>query len=455
MNDTLTRMEDQEMKIKGTLLAILLIACLSVSASLSFAQTNPVYIPLGSALGALYTPDSGMFSHVGIIQSHPTSNNLGCGTDWANRGFMALCVNTRYFNSSGKENAIAWETIILDLKAAITFLKSQKGITKVVLLGPSGGGPLVTFYQNVAENGPSVCQGPNTFVQCDTTSLTGLPPADGIILNDGIPGYGFNALREINASVFNESRPDLVKSSLDPFDPKNGYNPNGSSTYSDKFKSQYFAAQAERMNNLIDSALQTRSLIDAGVSRFTDDDDFIIPRAGSGGGTGAANLIRLDLSLDCCTTRPQKLLKNDGTIVMEIVHSVRVANPGDAQTNKTFNNGSRQLTVRSFLSLRAARSTNSFDGIDITSNNNSTDYHLKTISVPLLVVSSGGHYFIPAGEKHFDAAKSQDKDYIVIEGAGHTGPECVPCESFPGQYANSLTNQMNYMRDWVNKPGRF
>jgi hypothetical protein len=159
-----------------------------------------------------------------------------------------------------------------------------------------------------------------------------------------------------------------VKPRLDPFDPKNGYNPNGSSTYSDKFKAQYFAAQAERMNNLIDSALETRSLIDAGVSRFTDDDDFIIARGGSSGGTGAANLIRLDLSLDCCTARPQKLLKNDGTVATQIVHSVRVANPGDAQTDKTFNNGSKQLTVNSFLSLRAVRATNSFDGIDITSN---------------------------------------------------------------------------------------
>src|SRR5258705_13989999 len=88
------------------------------------------------------------------------------------RIYGPLRVNSRYFNSSGKENAISWETIILDLKAAITFLKNQKGITKVVLVGPSGDAPMVTFYQNVAENGPSVCQGPNKFVQCDTNSLT-------------------------------------------------------------------------------------------------------------------------------------------------------------------------------------------------------------------------------------------------------------------------------------------
>jgi hypothetical protein len=439
------------MKIK-TLFAIV-VSFFSVSATLSFAQSNPRYIPLGPALGALYTPNSGVYSHVGVILSHPTANNLGCGTDWASRGFLTLCVNTRYYNNPGKETAISWETIILDLKTAVNFLKAQSGITKVVLVGPSGGGPLVTFYQNVAENGPTVCQGPNKFVQCDTNSLTGLPPADGIILNDAIPGFGAITLRQINGSVFNERRPDLVKPHLDPFDPKNGFNPSGSSTYSNKFKAQYFAAQAERLNKLIDSALEKRDLIDAGVYRYPDDDVFTIPRGGNP--AGPADLIRLDLSLDCCTTRPQKLLRNDGSIVTQIVRSVRVAHPEDAQANKTFNNGSALLTVRNFLSLRAARATNSFNGIDITSNNNSTDYHLQGISVPLLVVSSGGHYFIPAGEKHFDSAKSEDKDYVVIEGAAATGPECVPCESFPGQYANSLTNQMNYIRDWLNQTGRF
>jgi hypothetical protein len=225
------------MKLK-ILLALVLISYLSVSASLSFAQSNPRYVPLGSATGVLYTPDSGVYSQVGIIQSHPTSNNFGCGTAWASRGFMALCLNTRYFNN---ETAIRWETIILDIRAGINFIKSQPGITKVVLLGPSGGGPLVTFYQNVAENGTSVCQGSNKLVECDKT-LAGLPRADGIILNDGIPGYGVNAVVEINPSVFNERRPDLVKPELDPFDPKNGFNPNGSSTYSATFKALFCGA---------------------------------------------------------------------------------------------------------------------------------------------------------------------------------------------------------------------
>ncbi len=73
-----------------TLLVIFLISCLSVSASLSFAQSNPRYVPLGSATGVLHTPDSGVYSHVGIIQSHPTSSNFGCGTAWASRGLLEV-----------------------------------------------------------------------------------------------------------------------------------------------------------------------------------------------------------------------------------------------------------------------------------------------------------------------------------------------------------------------------
>jgi hypothetical protein len=421
----------------------------------AFAQSNPRYIPLGSATGALYTPNSGTYSHIGIVYSHPTSNNLGCGPEWASRGFLVLCLNSRYASGFTKETWVIWETVVLDVKAAVNFVKSQPGITKVVLVGPSGGAPFMSFYQNVAENGPAVCQGLNKLVECDATTLMGLPPADGLIINDGIPGYGILGVQNLNGAVRNETHPDQVDPKLDPFNPKNGYSANGSSTYSDKFKAQYFAAQAARMNKLIDMALQKTALMDGDAYRYPDDDSFPIAAAGTSGGAGAATLIRLDLSLNCCTTRPQKLLKNDGTIVTQIVHSVRVANPGDAQTNETFGTGTNNLTVRSFLSLRAVRATNSFDDIDISSNNNSTDYHLQNITVPLLVVSSGGHYFIPAGEKHYDSAKSQDKDYIVIEGAAHTGPECVPCESFPGQYANSMTNQMNYMRDWLNKPGRF
>jgi hypothetical protein len=103
------------MKITECPILILLIlgASVIVDHPPSLAQSNPRYVNLGSgALGALYAPDSGVYSHVAVLHSHPTANNLDCGTQWASRGFMALCLNTRYFNN---ETAIRWETIILDL----------------------------------------------------------------------------------------------------------------------------------------------------------------------------------------------------------------------------------------------------------------------------------------------------------------------------------------------------
>jgi hypothetical protein len=365
---------------------------------------------------------------------------------------MALCFNPRYGVSH--ENAISWETIILDVRSAVNALKSQPGITKIVLVGASGGGPLMTTYQDVAENGQSVCQGPDKLVECGN-NLAGLPRADGIILNDSIPGYGVNSIRSINGAVTNDrailnnNRPPHINPNLDPFNPNNGYNPNGSSNYSQNFQKKYFEAQADRMNVLIDEALAKLRDIEASEDP-TDDAPFIVPRGDN------ARLSELDLSIHHATVSPRKLLKNDGTIQdCCIVESVRIPQPEDAGNNASYSDGTLFLTVRSFLSLRSIRAWNSFDGLDIDSVNNVTVDHLRRITVPLLIFTSGGHYFIRDNEIHYENAASADKDFVVTEGAAHTGPPCVPCEKFPGQYSNSAINQMNYMVNWLNKPGRF
>jgi hypothetical protein len=68
------------MQVNKLFLLVLLIAAaiFGFTTSRSMAQTNPRYIPLGgAATGALYTPNSGVYSHVGIIAGHPTGNSLG------------------------------------------------------------------------------------------------------------------------------------------------------------------------------------------------------------------------------------------------------------------------------------------------------------------------------------------------------------------------------------------
>ena len=199
------------------------------------------------------------------------------------------------------------------------------------------------------------------------------------------------------------------------------------------------------MNRLIDKALAMQRQMKDGKYDYPDDDVFVVVRGEN------ARLMQLDLSIHPGTVKPQKLIKNDGTGVSEIVKSVRVANLQAARQNGQFENGTRLLTVKSFLSANAVRATDSMDGIDHCSSNNSPPCHLPTITVPTLVSAMGGHYFIRDNEIHYELSGAKDKDFIVVEGAEHGQTPCVPCETTPGQYGNSVKNFYDYVRIWIDK----
>ena len=124
---------------------------------------------------------------------------------------------------------------------------ASPGITKVVLLGHSGGGPTMTFYQAVAEKGVAFCQQPGKLIKC-SNALAGLLPADGVILMDAHPGNGINAVRSLSANVtndpavLNQNRVPSTNRQLDPFDATNGYKADGTTRYSDSFKSSVLHA---------------------------------------------------------------------------------------------------------------------------------------------------------------------------------------------------------------------
>ena len=67
----------------------------------------------------------------------------------------------------------------------------------------------------------------------------------------------------------------------------------------------------------------------------------------------------------------------------------------------------------------------------------------------------GAHYFIRDGEVLYENAASQDKDYVMIEGAVHGGEPCTPCETFPGQYSNTVKNRLDYMEQWIRARSAF
>ncbi len=426
-----------------TLMSVLVI----LHPATTIAQSNPIFLQLGRAKGALYKPDAGPEPRIGIVVMHREANYLNhaaCG-EFANRGFMVLCMNSRFENS---EASVKWESIPLDVSEGVKQLKKLLGANgKVILFGHSGGAVTMSFYQAVAENGPAVCQGPKKFVQCGN-DLMNLIPADGIILSDGHPGNPILRLRSINPAI-SDTKPGTIDPKLNPFTEKNGYNPNGPSQYSDAFKKNYFAAQSARMNRLIDNALKRLKSINAGKDVYTDDEPFNIP------GFDNARLMSLDPTIRSSTVLPETLLKNDYTTVKYRIESVAPPRPNLAQLNRTFGEGARGgLTIRSFLSSNAIRSTDSMDDkqIDLCSSNNSTPCMLQKISVPLLSVAHQASFQNLIQEVEFNhlSARSTNKEFIVIEGSTTSIDACTNCAKPATEYSNARNNFFHYVAKWIN-----
>jgi hypothetical protein len=390
----------------------------------------------------LYSPDASVKARVAVVNMHEDGNRLNdiACTELVKRGFYVLCMNGR---SDNNEALDYWNDLPLDVATGMKYLKETVKPAKILLYGGSGGAPLMTFYQNVAQNGSAVCQGANKLIPC-TNELAGLPSADGIILRDAHPGTAINTLRSLNPSLQRDDRPDRINAALDPFSAKNGFNANGPSHYSKEFQERYFRAQAARMNRLIDAALAKLHSIEAGKYYYKDDDAFVIHKSEAG------RLSEMDLTIHPGTVKPQKLLKNDGSIVTEIVKSVRVADSKNPERARSFYDGSKFLTLRSFLGTRAVRAKHALDEIDYCSNNNSTPCHLQKITVPILILGMGGHYFLRDNEIHYEVSASTDKEYVIIEGASHGIRPCKVCETTPGQYSNTVKNTFDYMQKWIN-----
>ncbi len=338
-----------------------------------------------------------------------------------------------------------WELIALDVRNGVRFLRDVKGHQKVILIGHSGGGPSTSYYQALAQNGPSYCRGANKFTECAFSPADFRPSdrADAMVFVEAHLSNGINQLRSLNASVVDENHPfgPPLNQALDPFDPQNGYNPAGDSAYSPRFVDAYSRGQSRRMDGLIHDALQIRREIQLGL-RPPSDDALVFRRA-------SARLSQLSTGAQCCTLHPTRLLKDDGTIAApQIIHTVRVPQPGIKQED---DHGSENLTITSFLSANAIRSRHSLDEIDWCSSNNSTICAVRSISVPALVIAAQGHYFIRDGEQIFGELAIADKEFIVIEGMTHNLGNCTECAAFhrTGPYTNVPRNLWNYVAAWT------
>jgi pimeloyl-ACP methyl ester carboxylesterase len=198
--------------------------------------------------GTLYTPASG--SRTVVSMSHPRVDVQRHFQilHFLEAGYAVFAHTSRWLNN---DVSTTHEHVLLDVAAAIRYLRVDRDFDHVVALGTSGGGSLYSFYQAQATTEP-----PNRLRDLpsgDPLDLNAehMPPVDGLILCAAHPGQGKLLARIIDPSVADEDNPLSVIPGLDMYDPANGFRERPvESVYSSEFLGAYRQAQSERVSRL-------------------------------------------------------------------------------------------------------------------------------------------------------------------------------------------------------------
>ena len=375
-----------------------------------------------------------------LVVAHqiPVSEEVPC-LEMAQLGFTIVCT---------QETGATWDQLARGIGYGVSYARSLAGIKHVVLLGWSGGGSMVAYYENVAENGTSVCRGSARLDPCGH-SLADLPQADGVVCLDAIPGLAFSFMSALDPSTDTPAGLSGGQNqSLSLFNSANGYNPNPneSSNYSSSFINRYTQAQGQREMALI---RQAQPLAKTG----TGSGNQLFPVA-----RDAARIWQQDTSL-LTRTKSQHLLitpsSPQGTV--KSIRSVRIPSDSPVPSSPSANDaGPTNFTARTFLSTSAIKTSgyrltgDSIKGVDWASSNTSTVINVQGIKAPLLIMSMTAHYWLVPSEMYYNAAtKTRSKTLAYVYGAMHTFNPCMACGSTPNQFGDTVSEVFTYASNWL------
>jgi len=393
--------------------------------------------------GVLYEPtERHPKQRIAILVMHSDEDYLAfpTGPEMAERGYTALCANVMskegmMFSLADKMKSVA---------AAVKYLRSLPSVEKIVLMGHSGGGTLMSAYQAIAENGPAVFQGNEMILPYPGNER--LPPADGMLLLDANWGNAVMQLFSLDPAVESENSGMMIHAWLDLFDPANGFSPTGS-VYPPEFIRRFQTSQSERNNGLIDDALNRYRLIQNGQGNYSDDEPLIIPGAAQGFTNN--KLYAQDPRLMSHTRNPHLLLHPDGTRTTEMVRSLRGPENPESFTH-SFWAGARFLSVKTYLNSYAIRTAKEYGydedhvwGIDWDSSYSSTPGNMVHVKVPTLVMGMTAGWEFLASETIFQMAGSEDKSIAFVEGATH---RFSPAKD---QFGDTGKTLHDYVDEWL------
>ncbi|MBE5912650.1 MAG: alpha/beta hydrolase [Pseudobutyrivibrio ruminis] len=401
--------------------------------------------------GVLYEPvDKNGKEKIAILTMHSDEDYLdfSTGPELAKRGYTAL--NANVMNKEGI--VFSQPEKMKAVKAAVEYLKSLPQVEKVILIGHSGGGTLMSCYQAIAENGPQIFQGDNMIYPYPDNDT--LPKADGIMYLDSNWGNALMQLFSLDPAVMKEGIGIDVDESLSLFSKENGFD-RENTRYTKDFVQRFLKAQGERNNRLLDEALDRNANIDAGLGYYSDDEPFIITASAQGFFNN--KLYAQDNSFFAHTKEEHLQLYPNGERKKEIIYSLRGADNFKSLTD-SFWEGARFLSVKTYLNSYAVRTEpdygyneDSLWGVDFDSTYASPIGNVKHISVPTLVVGMTAGWEYIASESIYDSCASKDKNIAFIYGANHKFEPAKHLEKYPGEFGDTIKILYDFVDEWLSE----
>jgi hypothetical protein len=157
-----------------------------------------------------------------------------------------IAVWTQSTRSPGSDLMLIHEEAVTDFAAGMAFL-ADHGFEEIVTLGVSGGGPLLALYLQQAARSASArlshTPGGKPTVLPDLT----MPLPNRTVFLAAHPGPGLILQRCIDPAVASETDPSVTVTSLDLYDPANGFEPSTPVRYPEEFLIGYRQAQWQRV----------------------------------------------------------------------------------------------------------------------------------------------------------------------------------------------------------------
>lgn len=312
-----------------------------------------------------------------FLMMHPstTLQLLPLPSALAAAGHHVLCMGSRYVKNDAP---LIFEKVALDLGACIRHARERLGYRKVVLLGWSGGGSLVLFYQSQAER-PTIRATPAG----DAVDLVAarLPIADGLVVEAAHLSRARTLCDWIDPSVRDEANPDDRDPEFDLYSPALPVRP----PYPADWLRAYRAAQEQRVRRVTTRVRETLHMLrERGGAEL--ERGFVVHRT-------LAEPRFLDASIE----------PNDRPIGTCYLGVPETANSGPVGL-------ARFCTLRSWLSQWS-----------IDDSRADSEACAAQIDVPLLAIEHSADDAVPQPDigRIFRACASADREMLVIRGANH------------------------------------